>query len=167
MTSRIAAAVFALLTVTAAPAHANFIENLDADVNLNYGSSEQLTGSIDLTYNPYDFHPGSNPYNLTASLSLNGTPLTPVFIGNTGYPGTQDYFTSFTPGGPALFNLEINTADIGNLNFADFVGATSGTVTVLSETMGTPLPDALPMFGAAMIALGGFAAWRSRRAGQG
>src|SRR5271169_4962665 len=60
-----------------------------------------------------------------------------------------------------LFDLEINTADIGNLNFADFVGATGGTVTVLSETIATPLP-ALPLFGSAVLALAGLAWFRGK-----
>src|SRR5438128_4949830 len=49
-----------------------------------------------------------------------------------------------------------------NLNFADFGGATGGTVTVLSETLGTPLPAALPLFGSGVAGLAGFA-WKRRK----
>jgi hypothetical protein len=65
------------------------------------------------------------------------------------------------PGGPTLFDLRINTANISNLTYLDFPGAISGTVTVTSEAFATPLPPALPLVGSGVIALAGFA-WRSR-----
>jgi hypothetical protein len=162
-----AAAVFALLTV-AAPARAAYVTDLGASVDLNYGSSEQLTGNLDLTVNPFyppGFGAGANPYWLAGtSLSLNGTPLTETFMGNTGYAGTQDYFAPkpfTTP--PGLFDLEINTADTANLTYLDFPGATGGTVKVNSETLiTTPLPAALPLFGSAFAGLGGVG-WLKRR----
>src|SRR6266403_1589712 len=52
MLTRIFALTLALLTITAAPAHANFIRNLDADVNLNFGPSEQLTGEMPINVIP-------------------------------------------------------------------------------------------------------------------
>ena len=93
---------------------------------------------------------------MSFGLSVNGFSVSPV-IGNSGYPGTEDYFASAVPGGPTLFDLRINTANISNLTYLDFPGATGGTATVLSETFGTPLPAALPLFGSGLIALAGFA----------
>jgi hypothetical protein len=59
--------------------------------------------------------------------------------------------------------LSPNQAGIPNLTPEDF-GAASGTITILSVNgIATPLPDALPMFGAALLGFMGFAAWRSRR----
>jgi hypothetical protein len=45
----------------------------------------------------------------------------------------------------------------------DGIPGVSGTVTCITgcSVAATPLPDALRMFGAALFALGGFAAWRS------
>lgn len=168
------AVAFALLATTA-PAHAVYISDLDVDVNLNYGSGQSLTGNIDFTYNPYfytlngiehaDYSGSSIPYNVSsASLSLNGTPLGGAIIGNTGYQWTQTYFPY---GGGGLFGLEVNTSNIGNLSYVDFVGATSGSVTVVSEILATPLPASLPLFATAMLALVGFGAYQSRRAARG
>jgi hypothetical protein len=65
--------------------------------------------------------------------------------------------------------LTVNVANLSNLSFAAFswkgVSPISGTVKITDE-LATPLPDALPMFGAALLVLAGFAAW-SRRAGRG
>jgi hypothetical protein len=52
-------------------------------------------------------------------------------------------------------------SDIDNLTYADFVGATSGTVTVVSETFATPLPATLPLLGCAVLGLVAFA-WRRK-----
>ena len=91
-----AAAVFALL-IAAAPAHAAYVDTLNADVNLNFGSSEQLVGTIDLARVPYPpLAPCcfSGPYYLSgANLSLNGTSLNSVGIPlNAGQPGTVGWF---------------------------------------------------------------------------
>src|SRR5207237_8679027 len=76
MLTRIFALTLALLTITAAPAHANFIRNLDADVNLNFGPSEQLTGEMPINViPPTAFVPFPHTFLLTAHSRLNGTPL--------------------------------------------------------------------------------------------
>jgi hypothetical protein len=170
-----AAAVFALLTV-AAPAHAAYVSDLVANVDLNFGSSEELIGSIDLTRvtNPPKCC-FSGPYFLSASnLSFNGSPLTPVGIPlNAGKFGTVGWFTS--PTNPSwLFDLVVNTAYLSpNPTYVDFAlgtvsgfsvagTATGGTVTVLSETLATPLPAALPLFGSAVLGLAGVAWYRGK-----
>jgi hypothetical protein len=164
-----AAAVFALLTMTA-PAHAAFVSDLDADLNLNFGSSTQLVGSIDLTWLPVGFGGAaccrvSDYILLDSSLSLNGVPLTPTGIGQNAfsYDGTTvEIFAPVSPFGFPVFG--INTDYLPpNPTFSNFLlagtPATSGTVTVLSETLATPLPAALPLFGSAVLALAGLA-WR-------
>ncbi len=152
MLTRIFALTLALLTITAAPAHANFIRNLDADVNLNFGPSEQLTGEMPINViPPTAFGPFPHPFFLTADFSLNGTPLTQLGLPlEAGFPGTLGWFTPTTGrgAGSLLLDLTVNTANLG-------------TITVLSETFDTPLPAALPLFGSGVLALAGFA-WRSR-----
>jgi hypothetical protein len=59
--------------------------------------------------------------------------------------------TDFLPPNPTFANFLINGTP-----------ATSGTVTVNSETLATPLPAALPLFGSALAGLGGFG-WLRRR----
>ena len=130
------AAILALLAVTA-PAQAAFINNFDAAVNLDYGSLGQLVGNIDFELNPiypYTYPGGSDPYNVaSASLTLNGIPLTGPIIGNTGFPQTQTYFPCSTVGCTTdLFGLEVYSSSIPYLSYANFVGATGGTVTALS-----------------------------------
>jgi hypothetical protein len=75
-----------------------------------------------------------------------------------------------------LETLTVNLADLPNLSISDFTltnygqsqlptYAVSGGVLCASgcSVSATPLPDALPLFGSALLALAGFAAWRSRR----
>ena len=161
-----------------APAHAAFVSALDANLDLNSGSSTQLTGEIDLRWSPTPTWPnkfGVNDYYITYSnLSLNGVPIV-----NTGIPPnalSDDGRTVAIFGGPdflAVFGLNTNYLP-PDPTFSDFVlgglgggtTATGGTVTVLSETLATPLPPALPLFGSALLALAGFAAW-SRRSARG
>jgi hypothetical protein len=82
-----AAALFALLTVTA-PAHAAFVETLDADLSLNFPTFGLLTGNIQLTRQD-DPHAAVvlGPFYGTLDLSLNGSPLFDTNAGiNAGGP---------------------------------------------------------------------------------
>jgi hypothetical protein len=167
----LAAAACALLAVTM-PSQAATVETLDADLHINYGSG-LLAGTLDLQRN--DFFPCCGvqfpePYFVAdgTSLSLNGSSLLRTYIGNyDGYPGIHEVYAHATPGGlfGGLFDLKINTTDIGDLTFSDFVGATGGTVTVLSETFATPLPATLPLFAIAILALVGGSLLYGRKSG--
>jgi hypothetical protein len=173
MTRTIAAAIFALLAVTA-PAHAAYVTELGASVDLNLGSSTQLTGTFDLGWLPVGFGGAAccrvNDYYFTnpPSLSLNGVPVTLTGIPENAFPsdGTIGIFVPSI--GPLDFYiLGINTNFLPpNPTFANFLldgsPATSGTVTVNSETLATPLPAALPLFGSAFAGLGGIG-WLKRR----
>ena len=175
MKRTIVAAVFALL-IAASPAQAATI-TLE-DINLNFGNGYTASGSITLLYIPVYF--GGTPYvpcldcqNQPPNLTLNfdGSPLTPYDgrygdlrgLGNTsGWPVL--FLAPFPYGVDALSG---STGPNVPMNFADFTlngtPAISGDVECVSGACAvTPLPDALPMFSAAMMALGGFA-WRSRR----
>ena len=172
----IAAAVLALLALTA-PAHAAYVSNLDANVDLNFGPAQELTGNINLTLNTPYVAAHLGPWQFSGDLSLNSTPLTDTFIEpafRVGVPGTM----AILSGGGGLVDFLVNTAYLSpNPTYLDFglgpvydasfhYTATGGTVTVLSETLATPLPNALPLFGSALFALAGFAAW-SRRVARG
>lgn len=179
MLTRIAAAIFALFAVTA-PAHAvmvDYDDTLDANLNLNFGSSEHLTGELGLQWLP--IVTGccrSSDYVLTSSnLSLNGIPLVSAGIPpNAGPANTVEFFTGPSgqlqvfPGNDFVI-LGLNTNFLPpNPTFANFVlnrtHGTSGTVTVNSEHLiATPLPAALSMFGTALAGLGGAGWWKRRR----
>jgi hypothetical protein len=162
-----AAAVFALLTVTA-PAHAAFV-TLE-DLNSNFGNGYQAIGEFGVLPN---IGGSEGPF---PTLYFDSSPLavTPVFSEYEGHvfygpPGSAPFGTyDFAYTGFVAPYFAPST-------FADFrlngVPAVSGTVSCISEegqpcsfpaSAATPLPPALPMFGAALLALGGFA-WRSRR----
>jgi hypothetical protein len=149
MLTRIFALTFALLTV-AAPAHAAFIDSWNGDVNLTY-SFGQIVGTIDLTPPPaiccHGFY-SNNLYGLQTNLTLNGLPLHQLGLGNiSGGPGTEgDEFVSGSIApffGP--FPIAIALANLPNLSFLDFAGATGGTVQVLSYTCTGDGCSAIPL----------------------
>ena len=83
MTRTFAAAIFTLLAVTT-PSHAATVDELNATIDLNFPSTGTLTGTLDLTINPYYYSylqsgaMGGDPpiYSINgSSLSINGTPL--------------------------------------------------------------------------------------------
>jgi hypothetical protein len=163
-------AMLALLALTA-PAHAAFVSSLDADLNLNFGS-DTLIGSIGLEWQPGSKGGKVNDYVLTDSnLSLNGVPLLQTSAPPIAFPNygtTVEVFTkSLAPFGLVVFGVNTNVLP-PNPTFSNFwlqgAPATSGTVTVLSETLATvPLPAALPMFASGLLALAGFAFFRMKR----
>jgi hypothetical protein len=168
MLTRIFALTLALLSMTA-PAHAAFIETLDADLSLNFPTLGLLTGNIQLT--PQDdghaaAHLGPWEFIQFQNFSLNGTPLVKSIapVASAGpVPGVVALLALPVPGPPPSesgpqYDFIINTAFLPpNPTYSDFglrpysgpytgdPTATSGTVTVLSETLATPLPAALPL----------------------
>jgi hypothetical protein len=184
MNRTIAAAIFALLAVTT-PARAAFIDTLDASVNLNFGSTTQLTGTFDLGWLPIDSgrnYGGErvNDYYFSdpPNLSVNGFPLTLSGLPPASGPGDGTIGIFIPSGGTvALYFLGLNTNYLPpNPTFANFllggIPATGGTVTVLSETChgggvcssvsAVPLPAAFPLFASALAGVGGFG-WLKRR----
>jgi hypothetical protein len=102
-----AAAVFALLTVTA-PAHAAFVETLDADLSLNFPTFGLLTGNIRLTRQD-DPHAAVflGPFYGTLDLSLNGSPL---FDTNAGINAGRPVPGAYLAGSPLAFcDFIVNT----------------------------------------------------------
>lgn len=104
---------------------------------------------------------------LDSNLSLNGTHVgAPLGAQNAfSYDGTT--VELFVPTGPLGFVVfGVNTDYLPpDPTFANFLlngtPATGGAVTVPSETLATPLPAALPLFGSGLLALAGFA-WRRK-----
>jgi hypothetical protein len=171
-----AALLLAILTSTA-PAHAAYVSAINADLDLHFASGDELTGNINLLLNP-------NPHaaailgpwtgiGTSLDLSVNGTPLNvlPGIVASAGpVPGIVAILGS--PFGPE-FDFIVNTAFLPpNPTYSDFglrpyygpfsgdPTATGGTVTVLSETVAAPLPNALPLFGSGVMMLAGFAVRR-------
>jgi hypothetical protein len=155
MTRTIAAAIFALLAVIA-PARAAMV---DYNVNLNFGSNEQVTGNVALTYTGGT----PDPYSMNADLSLNGATLNP--IGGPPAPsGTLAYewfVPAATPGSNLVSFVVFSDANLTNLIYPNFglgsifnvnspTPATSGTV-----ASAVPLPAAFPLFGTALAGLAG------------
>lgn len=79
----------------------------------------------------------------------------PVF-GGTEIIGSANHFD-------LVLSPDLNTVSFLRYVTDDGQFEARDTSVSVSEVSAVPLPAALPMFGAAMIALGGFAAWRSRR----
>jgi hypothetical protein len=173
MTRTFTAAILALLIATA-PAHAAIVETLDANLNINYGPSWNLTGTIDLVANPsYGFGP-TTAYEFSGDLALNGTPLQvrndipPIAFGDSGLAGLTDpdlpnTVLPFLLSSPSLppnptYDYFLLAGLPGSIS-----EPTGGTVTVTSETPPlVPLPAALPLFGTALAGLAGFG-WIKRR----
>jgi hypothetical protein len=191
MNRTFAAAIFALLII-AAPARAADILWYQIDtINLRYSNNLTLTGNLDIidgapSVPNYLAHWGSTygvPF-ANSTLSLNGSPLVPI-TGGPGFLYTATGVIPFAditypvppccgaPGAPTYgtFPLLLSPYDIALNRTPSFSGSVNtescssdGTNTTCTNlgTLATPLPPALPMFGAALLALGGLA-WRSRR----
>jgi hypothetical protein len=165
-----AALLLAILTSTA-PAHAAYVSAINADLDLHFINGDELTGNINLTLNtPYAAaHLG--PWQLVGNLSINGLPVSTCCDFRAGVPGTVAILVM--PPSGCCYDFIVNTAFLSpNPTYLDFglgplfdasyhYTATSGTVTVLSETLATPLPAALPLFGSGVMMLAGVA-WRRR-----
>jgi hypothetical protein len=175
------AAMVVLLTVTT-PARAAYVYE---DINVNFANGFQATGELTLygSFGPgggfgpscgassilpcsvptLTGGPGWMPFGLSAGFDYEYIHLLPYVPPpcpsgfSCGHPGIGPHLTEF---------LQIACCGILPESFSDFAltgdfpaSAVSGTVSSVSPV---PLPDALPMFGAALFALGGFAARRSR-----
>jgi hypothetical protein len=156
------AAALALLALTA-PAHAALVDNDNGypveieTINLTYANNFTLTGNLDIGLEAAYRYTGDflNVYQ-------NGNLVDPRFIASSP-PGTifADTYSIIFPfnGGDPVYLTPYNIS-------LDGMTAIGGTVNCDVNCSLTPLPDALPMFAAALLALAGFAAW-SRRAGRG
>jgi len=180
----LAAAVLALLAA-ADPAHAATIE-WDL-VNVNNTSGIGLTGFFD-----YDTvaNSGSAEWSPIANYSITETGVEPTpftFSSSTGsqlFAGLGGSEISLFQNGPSeptflpgdfglaaaglLSSLGTDTIMGGivlppsNSSEPDIFGSIEGR-----DVSAAPLPPALPMFGSALLALAGFAAWSRRRAVRG
>lgn len=156
MTKKFAAAVFALLALTA-PVHAATIEAID----LNFANGFKVTGDITFTdFGPAGVIPTSGIPTLCCA--LDGTafffvsfvsPPSPVI-----YPFTYISPAPFVPGFHIVESLYF-TSPFGTIpqSFQDFVLVdgfgnsfltVSGDVSIVSPV---PLPSALPLFGSALL----------------
>jgi hypothetical protein len=123
--------------------------------------------------------PFATDYRFTGNFSLGPYPLStspnygfvPGIPPQDGVPNSLFLFgTVGVPAQGVDGILAVNAANLPNLSFASFswkgVSPISGTVKITDELV-TPLPAALPLFAAALLALGGFAAWSRRTAPRG
>jgi hypothetical protein len=189
MSARKSAAAFtvAALLISTAPAHASPL-TLEEMLKLDFGNGYQINGQFNFsTLYSGDFvgsqflYDWGTPITATTLFSEGGfswigTPgATYPFNGQTvftfTYPDQNEPPFYLNPGaiiapGFWQFSLDGVPAVGGNLTCVAIEGE-GGTSPCTFAASSLPLPDALPMFGAALLALGGFAAWRSRRAGQG
>lgn len=169
-----ATVIFSLFAATS-PAHAAYVQTLNANIDLKFDSSTELTGAIGLEWLPVGFMGAHddrvvdyvfNPY--PPDLSVNGVHISPVGIPDDAFPAPWGTIGVLAPfGGTPFHAFGLNTSYLlPDPTFANFLWdgtpATSGTVTVLSETIATPLPPALPLFGSGLIALAGLG-YRKRR----
>jgi hypothetical protein len=164
-----AAAIFALLAITVPPAYAYTFGIEDFNLNLTYPGSLNLTGNLNIQLSAPSV-PAYLPQQ-SSMLSVNGTLLSPLITGGPGYIYyPYDAITYFT-----LSLADLNYGDPLLLSPSDIqlngLTALSGTVVCTANCAGavspTPLPAALPLLGSALLALAGFAAYRSRRAARG
>jgi hypothetical protein len=126
----------------------DYVDTLDASLDLNFGSSEHLTGELGLQWLPtanLQCCLNDNNYNITSSnLSLNGSPMTLTGIPKNAFPSSIGTFTTalsplnlvvlglttnFLPPNPTYANSTLNRAP-----------GTSGTVTVNSEHLNSHSP---------------------------
>jgi hypothetical protein len=176
--SRIVAAVLLALLSVIAPAHATFV-TLES-VDLNFGNGYQAIGDFSVTS-----HGNGSSSSTIPFLYFDSSPL-PVFPTFNSVPGHTAYgnpppfgqfdFAFINDGSPNFapstfsdFSLNGTVAESGSVScVATFAlgSPPNGTPCAFTPSP-TPLPDALPMFGAALLGFMGFAAWRSRRAVRG
>ena len=195
MIRTIAAAVFALLTVTA-PAHAATV-TWDVDAAALSGlpgippsPTWTVTGSF--AFNPTlqtisDFNISAAGFPTITPFTLNPLNAQVTISNNLIFQTTNINFQNTALGQDVFFQTSLT--DFGDTNQGvvcfqpgfqpcprgvgldqfSSVGFDNGSRFFLQGALevATPLPDTLPMFGAALLALGGFAAWRSRRAVRG
>jgi hypothetical protein len=182
-----AAALFALLTVTA-PAHAALITDTIDFTASDFQSNnpavsppiDPLKGSFTFTYDPTV----ASPDPTTAGFTLHS-----LTLANLAYPTAFDYTGSgadllvgsfhnnsggFFPGHNSFF-LELAGLHDNNPTFfaafysidgltGTYFGTNTGTVDLVSQTVQNPvpLPPALPLFGSGVMMLAGVA-WRKKR----
>ena len=156
----------------ATPARAAYIFE---DINLSFGNGFQEIGKISFVAVP-EFE--AIGWNVGPTLYFAGAPvpngpqiLQKQLIGNDihrfygdlsqqGNVNTVNYFEE---------NFVINAANLPNLTLSDFslngITARAGNISCVSgcDISSVPLPAALPMLSTGLLALMGFAAWRSRR----
>jgi hypothetical protein len=184
MSRTIAAAVIALLTVTA-PADAATIQwDFSGITPFESVAPITITGIFDFDaaspcclsseipdYNLTLVYNGSTIYNFTPSNSFFETEPPTFVLENNGATITNLQSILFNPSNAAELDGTLgSTINLSRTNLAAlFTSAKYGFVDlqlqgqlVEAPVSAVPLPPALPMFGAALLALGGFA-WRSRR----
>jgi len=175
----IAVAIFALLAVTA-PVHATTIQWDLVNVTDTEGDGLSFTGFFDFNGNgfssnysltvsgwqptPVTATPSNSALNLASSQSSSGFALVPngggiVCCGDTGV----------SVNGPLDGSVPALSIISGESYFYTAPGVwvpLEGSIQEASVSA-TPLPPALPLFGSALLALAGFAAYRSRRDARG
>jgi hypothetical protein len=173
MKRTIAAAIFALLAVTAS-AHAATVD-FDYSVNLDFPAyTRGGTPITNVMYGIVDFslNPSNGDYYIDGSqdLSMGGAFFIEPGDSNTPPVSTAPFFVNGSSTVfPGLYSFSVNTGTFPNLNFSDFMfsgqQAVGGTVTACPSSGAcavTPLPAAFPLFGSALAGLGGFG-WLTRR----
>lgn len=191
MLTRIAAAVFALLAVTApSTAHAVLVDPpfewyQDDILNLTYPNNTTLTGDLHIL----DAAPMAGAYRPSSGsppLSVDGSP---VIFSTQDATGSLSIITDVPPffGGKITFFVPPDNdpsaptpygetplyLSVPNI-FLNGVRPTGGTVhatfctvatsgTNCSNLSGVPLPAALPLFGTALAGLGGAGWWKRRK----
>jgi hypothetical protein len=178
MSRTFAAVIFALLTVTA-PAHAAYVNAIEA-VDVEFANGYVLTGEMEWAnvgggHYAYPIEGPEGLYLNGAELfglrppdgySINGVFWTPPPV-NSGFYNADIYaVVADLPNNLTVSDFYLNSTFASLVaGMPDGIQGVAGTVHTCSTETNcnvTPLPDALPMFGAALFALGGFAAWRSR-----
>ena len=130
------------------------------------GTTGTITGTGVYTLNPVDFTAGLNaysPWSGTTSISENvtiGAQTQKVVIPVSFHIDSQD---TITLGASNLYHFGAYDLATNALTLGPNGGGTmSGTLT--ANVSAVPVPAALPMFGAALIGLGGLARRRAKKA---
>jgi hypothetical protein len=109
----------------------------------------------------YEYDPGAFVELIVGSYDQSYTNGVSTTFGEV--PGENSFFleiANLNSSSPKLVEADYAIDGLQNVYFS----TNTGSVDVVSRSVSAvPLPDALPMFGAATIAMGGFAASRSRR----
>ena len=138
----------------------------DAKVNFTYNYSDLVGGSI-AEFASYSYSVGGDTYagnasgvspgSNSASGTVNGVGSAPLVFASANLTATP------TTGTGVITNVSARSSAFQSA----FNGLFSGTgrlVSITYSVSAVPLPATLPMFGAALIGLAGFAFYRNRRA---